>query len=425
MSRKKKAFLITVLFIYLAVVLWYTVLKRPTVLRSARLELFWSYRKWFAGDWELGGEILANMVMFVPLGFLVTAVGRKRKGSVLAVLFAAVLYSLVIEILQQVLIRGLLEWDDLVSNTTGAMLGWGFYLAVEKLLPDRRLPVAILSIAAAFAIVCIIVFVQGNGVIKRNGNLSPRVFCFQIDEAEMENGAVRLRGFAFRYQFEPANVLLLLRSTETGKKIKLTTESGIARSDVNDYFLCNYDYTDTGFVASGRFAEEEEYELMVKWPWTLAVATGVYLTGEDIHYAPEDVFISPDCVGTELESIVKNGLLRVYRPDSHCWVYQLDNSLYWIADQDFILEDDGTTKIQYQLWTTQIEKLPEKRLANKSTKDNLGGNFEEYELKGNFGAYRVMKRELPDAYSITAIVTGYYRDGSWVWKNCFRPIYVF
>lgn len=81
--------------------------------------------------------------------------------------------------------------------------------------------------------------------------------------------------------------------------------------------------------------------------------------------------------------------------------------------------------IQYQLWTTQTEKLPQERLDNNWLWDNIGGNFEEYEMQSDFGEYRVMRRELPTEYAITAIVTGYHKDGKWIWRNYFRPIYEF
>ena len=81
--------------------------------------------------------------------------------------------------------------------------------------------------------------------------------------------------------------------------------------------------------------------------------------------------------------------------------------------------------IQYQLWTTQPENLPEKRRAHNHRWDNIGGRFEKYEIEGDFGAYRVMKREIPTDYSVTSIMTGYRKNGKWVWKNYFRPYYVF
>ena len=74
---------------------------------------------------------------------------------------------------------------------------------------------------------------------------------------------------------------------------------------------------------------------------------------------------------------------------------------------------------------TQTQNLPEKRLKNGDLWDNIGGYFEKYELDGDFEDYRIMKRDIPAEYSVIAIVTGYYRNGAWVWKNYFRPIYPF
>ena len=105
--------------------------------------------------------------------------------------------------------------------------------------------------------------------------------------------------------------------------------------------------------------------------------------------------------------------------------YQRNGALYWIVDEYFNFEEDGSTYIQYQLWTTQTENLPKHRLENNWLWDNIGGNFEDYEIKDDFGPYRVMKRELPKEYSITSIVTGYYKDGKWIWQEYFRPIYEF
>ena len=152
----------------------------------------------------------------------------------------------------------------------------------------------------------------------------------------------------------------------------------------------------------------------------------MYVCADGIHYSPNESFIAPEIEGAPgLKEIVEEGTLRVYRPDYHCWVYQVGNALYWIVDQEFNFEDDGTTYIQYQLYTTQKDKLPQKRIENGWFWDNIGGHFEDYELQGDFGEYRVMKRELPKEYSITSIVTGYYKNSEWIWKNYFRPIYDF
>ena len=97
--------------------------------------------------------------------------------------------------------------------------------------------------------------------------------------------------------------------------------------------------------------------------------------------------------------------------------------MYWVADKDFYFEEDGSTYIQYQLWTTQTDKLPEKRIENGWMWDNIGGYFENYELDRIYGTYRVMRRELPKDYPIISILTGYHKDNEWIWKEYFRPYY--
>ena len=72
-NTRRRAALLTIFFIYILTVLWYTVFKRNIAIHNAQFELFWSYKKWFAGDTDLGQEIIANIVMFIPFGFLMSA----------------------------------------------------------------------------------------------------------------------------------------------------------------------------------------------------------------------------------------------------------------------------------------------------------------------------------------------------------------
>lgn len=405
--------------IYILTVLWYTVFKRSLGIHNAQFELFWSYKKWFSGDADLGKEIMANIAMFIPFGFLLSVVlrvSKQDKARIGVVIIAAILFSLTIETLQLVQMRGLFEWDDVVSNTLGAVAGAALYcfLCRWKYAPE--------SVSQAFVLTCLAVVITGHNVGSVEADITPRVFCFQVDSIYSTGKEVTLSGFAFRYDHPDGEPTIILRSTETGKRIKLEMEQ-ISRPDVNSYFLCDHDYTDCGFKAVGKI-DAGEYEILIRWPWSVALSTGVYIDSGSVCYASADSFNVPETVETsDLREIVENGTLRVYRPDYHCWVYQVGGYLYWIVDEDFHFDEDGTTYIQYQMWTTQIQNLPEKRLANGNLWDNVGGYFEEYELPGNYGPYRVMKRELPTDYSLMAIETGYFYDGEWVWRNFFRPIY--
>ena len=397
-------------------------IRRSIGIHNAQFELFWSYKKWLAGDVGLGREILANIVMFVPFGFLMSFVlpahltGKVRTAVVISV---AVIFSLLIETLQLFLMRGLFEWDDVFSNTVGAAFGFLLFHILNrwKYVPE--------AVSLVFVLTCLAVVITGRNIGGVEADITSRIFCFQVETAVLKGGRVELDGFALLYDHPGQKHDVILRSTETGKRIKLDTEQ-TKRQDVNKYFYCEHDYTDSGFKASGMI-EDQEYEFLIHWPWSIALPTGVYIdSGNGIHYAAEEEFVAPDVKNApDLKEIVENGTLRVYRPDYHCWVYQVGDDLNWIVDQNFNFEDDGTTYIQYQLYTTQKDKLPKRRVENGWYWDNIGGCFENYEVQGDFGEYRVMKRELPKEYAVTSIVTGYYKDGEWIWKNYFRPIYSF
>ena len=60
--------------------------------------------------------------MLFPVGFLLP-IARGRRVSWKVGLFVGVLISGTIEVLQFVLRRGLFEWDDIIHNSLGCMIG--------------------------------------------------------------------------------------------------------------------------------------------------------------------------------------------------------------------------------------------------------------------------------------------------------------
>ena len=428
-SAKTKAVFILLLF-YVILVLYYTVLKRSADFYVAKFELFWSYEKWLAGEWQLGWEILGNIGMFVPFGFLLTAVlSFWKKPYFMMVTVAGALFSCVIEGFQLTLMRGMFEYDDIVNNTLGAVLGYLLYKLVEKLTKKYLIKSMVLTLGNIFVLIGIGACIYDNAGNETQKPNIPRYVCFQLDTAELTGEKIYLTGFAFYCEREMKNLFLTLKSTKTGKEIKSTVLYGLQRPDVNSYFKSAHDvYTKTGFVAVvPEFYAEEEYEIFVNFGTFVSLPAGVYVTGNNIHYVKEENFVAPDVTNTDLEDIIKRGYLRVYRPDHDCYVYQFKGYLYWLAGKTFNFEENGKTYIQYQLWTTQPEKLPQNRLRNQWNWDNIGGYFEQYEITSsiNCGQYRVCKRELPKKYPITSIVTGYYKNGEWIWKDYFRPLYEF
>lgn len=113
---------------YMIVVIGATLLSRGSNWMTGRImPLFYSYRDawvdYSATSWR---NIILNICMFVPLGFLLP-LGQKRLRTAWKTYLAGFLTTLFIELAQLILQRGIFEWDDLMDNTIGAMIGYGFY----------------------------------------------------------------------------------------------------------------------------------------------------------------------------------------------------------------------------------------------------------------------------------------------------------
>lgn len=74
-------------------------------------------------------EILLNIALFVPIGFLLG--GMMQKGIVKVLLIGCVLSSL-IELLQLASGRGLCETNDVIHNTVGCMVGYCLAMLLYK-----------------------------------------------------------------------------------------------------------------------------------------------------------------------------------------------------------------------------------------------------------------------------------------------------
>lgn len=75
-------------------------------------------------------EILLNVALFVPIGFLLG--GMVSKGFVKVLLIGCILSNL-IELLQLATGRGLCETNDVIHNTVGCMVGYVLAMALKRL----------------------------------------------------------------------------------------------------------------------------------------------------------------------------------------------------------------------------------------------------------------------------------------------------
>ncbi len=156
---KKNAISITIFTFYLLTVLYFTVLQRPIGLHTAQFELFWSYKKWVAGDFDLGREKIANIAMFVPFGFLLGSLlqtyGRLNRRTMIITAAAGLAASLTIEILQLIFMRGLFVLSLVISNSTAILVVLPIVLSMSSVLKLNPIPFAMgAAYASSMGICC-------------------------------------------------------------------------------------------------------------------------------------------------------------------------------------------------------------------------------------------------------------------------------
>lgn len=130
----------TCIFCFCLLTFWITTVITLTVLcrktgSSWRYNLnpLWSWRRVFLGKRKGFLLVIENILLLMPIGFLLPLIDRNYWKMRLTVL-AGFLFSLGIELCQLFLKRGQFELDDLINNTLGVLIG---YCAVKSVLLIR------------------------------------------------------------------------------------------------------------------------------------------------------------------------------------------------------------------------------------------------------------------------------------------------
>ena len=112
-----------ILFLFLGLVYASTVFTRGIIPRDYKLVPFWSWRHIFrTGDLGLLPENILNGILLFPMGILLPVIaGHKVKPGIAFGMGLAV--SAFIECSQLIFMRGTFEWDDMIHNAVGCMLG--------------------------------------------------------------------------------------------------------------------------------------------------------------------------------------------------------------------------------------------------------------------------------------------------------------
>ncbi len=128
---------VILLLAYMGIILYETILFRP-VYPYMQYELvpFWSYRLAYYGESYYISEILLNYLLYIPLGFLLKAVFWRLKWW--QCLLICLLSSCAIEVSQLVFRIGLFEWDDMIGNTLGGLIGFNIHVICNRIARTFR-----------------------------------------------------------------------------------------------------------------------------------------------------------------------------------------------------------------------------------------------------------------------------------------------
>ena len=136
MKKKYRQFGLTVLFLgYVALMIWLLFGQRSqgksgvqnlNIVPFATLNLYWDLLQNSSNDALVRHafiNLVGNVVMFIPLGYLLPGV-YKRVQSFFAMLLYTVVVIVLIETIQYITGLGSCDIDDLILNVPGAMIGW-------------------------------------------------------------------------------------------------------------------------------------------------------------------------------------------------------------------------------------------------------------------------------------------------------------
>ncbi|ASA25673.1 VanZ family protein [Paenibacillus donghaensis] len=155
-NRKRLKIIISMLFIfYLVILVWVILFKLQFSLsnidhtRSVNLIPF--HYSTAAGEQFHIKEVRDNVLIFIPFGILLSMLAPKMKlRSKFLIIFGT---SLVLEAMQFVLSIGGTDITDLITNSSGGIIGIALYALLVKVVKDKQKIDTVISVVAGIVTV--------------------------------------------------------------------------------------------------------------------------------------------------------------------------------------------------------------------------------------------------------------------------------
>ena len=114
---------------YITLLLSITILGRTRGQRSGFSGMWTSISLLLQKNESILYDVISNIILFVPYGFLLGIMVRPRDSLILVIST-----TIVIEIVQLITNRGLFEIGDVLFNVLGGLVGICCYISIEKLV---------------------------------------------------------------------------------------------------------------------------------------------------------------------------------------------------------------------------------------------------------------------------------------------------
>ena len=299
---------------------------------------------------------------------------------------------------------------------------------------------------------------------------------YQIDSAEVVDGELQIKGWCFKQTQDTKEGMSGLRIIlqdihDPSRKWYLRANYGLPRPEVEEFFsnwgdaadasstapdgevdgnasadqssstqniqdmegreTIDRDYTYCGFEVSADLEKtgikDTDCEIIIQQNEYSSdiVPTGEYIVDGELSFKNPDTFIEPDVAGTDLEEIVRDGVLRAHVPDCGFYVYQKDWKLYWLIDEN---NAQGMEAVNFDYYDYMALSLRDSMEEYDYHTEFMQGHYsQDKSAEGmNTGHYKVIIRDIPVSFPVAWIEIGVYNaDGTLHSYPRFFPRYDF
>lgn len=394
MKEKEKSIRRILLILYIFCILYITVLSRNrSIRRIAHTDPFWSYSFLLHGNLEKLSGIFQNILLFVPIGYMLASFQHRRWKGFSAAVFLSAFLSLMIECVQYLTGFGWFDVDDLVNNSVGAVIGAGLFSFCSHLGKRWNCDKASLGVMVS------VLFV-----------LAGAAGCLKMTEMVNHD-----RGYEQQFYFDVTSVS---RDAFFGvcKTYGCPTppyELYCRKLDNPDGQLCKASQDINGDSFTARFPEsmgpDDDMEFLIKFRHYDTMTTSTYIRDGEVCYLPDPV-PKPGISDAGTAELLKHSVLRAYSKEYDTYVYEKKGELIWLIGCDV----SPTTEIVFRIYSDDEKNLPEKRIRYGF--DNRGFRTEVKRIDG----YQVIRKPIPTKYFVAAVMVGFHIEGKLMWSQIFR-----